>query len=407
MARMISGHFNFSYSMKILPSFFTLDFFLLCLSSFLFFSSFNMIIPELPAYLSSLGGEEYKGLIISLFTLSAGLSRPFSGKLADTIGRKPVMIFGAAVCFIAGLLYPILSFVGGFLFLRFLHGFSTGFTPTGISAYVADIIPFQKRGEALGIQSLFGSLGMAAGPAIGGWLATIWPIEVLFYCSAFTSILSILILVRLKETLEDRETISPNLLKLKKGEIIEWRVILPSVVLLLSVFSFGSVLTIIPDFSSHLGIQNKGLFFAVFTISSLGIRLLAGRNSDRFGRIPILRVASLLLVIAMVSIALSDSKFLFLTSGVLFGSAVGMYSPTVTAWVVDLSLDRFRGRALATMYIALEAGIGIGAIVSGFLFSNKPENFDLVFLTAAGFAFVSFILLLFARKNGKLSLPNY
>lgn len=363
-----------------------------------------MIIPELPAYLSSLGGEDYKGLIISLFTLSAGLSRPFSGKLADTIGRTPVMIFGATVCFIAGLLYPILSFVGGFLFLRFLHGFSTGFTPTGISAYVADIIPFQKRGEALGMQSLFGSLGMAAGPAIGGWVATFWPIEILFYCSAFTSILSILILFRLKETLQDREKISLRLFKLKKEEIIEKRVILPSVVLLLCVFSFGTVLTIIPDFSTHLGIQNKGLFFAIFTISSLGIRLLAGRTSDRFGRIPVLRVASAIMILAMLTIAFAESKNGLLFSGVLFGSAVGMYSPTVTAWVIDLSLDHYRGRALATMYIALEAGIGIGAIVSGYLFANQPENFDLVFLTAAGFAFMAFILLLFSKKNGKLSL---
>jgi MFS family permease len=96
-----------------------------------------MIIPELPAYLTSMGGESYKGWIIALFTLSAGLSRPFSGKLADKIGRIPVMIFGASVCFVVGLSYPLLHFVSGFLFLRFAHGFSAGFTPTGTSAYVA------------------------------------------------------------------------------------------------------------------------------------------------------------------------------------------------------------------------------------------------------------------------------
>jgi MFS family permease len=125
--------------MKILPSFFSLDFFILCFSSFLFFASFNMIIPELPSYLTSIGGGEYKGLIISLFTLTAGLSRPFSGKLADKVGRKPVMIFGAGICILVSLLYPVITSVAGFLFLRFVHGFSTGFTPTGISAYVADI----------------------------------------------------------------------------------------------------------------------------------------------------------------------------------------------------------------------------------------------------------------------------
>ncbi|WP_369750835.1 hypothetical protein [Pontibacter sp. BAB1700] len=39
-----------------------LQFGLLCLSSFLFFASFNMIIPELPNYITQLGGAEYKGL---------------------------------------------------------------------------------------------------------------------------------------------------------------------------------------------------------------------------------------------------------------------------------------------------------------------------------------------------------
>jgi len=51
---------------------YTTTFGVLCLSYALFGGSFNMIIPELPAYLSSLGGEDYKGLIIALFTLTAG-----------------------------------------------------------------------------------------------------------------------------------------------------------------------------------------------------------------------------------------------------------------------------------------------------------------------------------------------
>ena len=387
--------------MRLRPSFFTLDFFLLCLSSFLFFSSFNMIIPELPSYLTSLGGESYKGWIIALFTLSAGLSRPFSGKLADKIGRIPVMIFGAAVCFVVGLSYPLLQFVGGFLFLRFAHGFSAGFTPTGTSAYVADTVPFAQRGEALGIQSLFGSLGMAAGPALGGWIASIWPIEVLFYSAAFTAIFSILILFRLKETLREKEPLRWQLFKLDKNEILEKRVLLPSTILFLSVFSFGVVLTLVPDLSSHLGIQNKGLFFAVFTLSSLGIRLIAGRTSDRIGRVLVMRVASAVMVLAMIAVAFASSKVMLLGAAVLFGAAVGMYSPTTTAWVVDRSLDQFRGRALATMYIFLELGIGLGALVSGWLYGNESANFQIAFLFSAGVASLGLVILLFIKSDGK------
>ena len=390
--------------MRFLPPFFTLDYFLLCLSSFLFFSSFNMIIPELPSYLSSLGGEDYKGLIIALFTLSAGLSRPFSGKLADKIGRIPVMVFGASVCIIASLSYPIVTSVAGFLFLRFMHGFSTGFTPTGTSAYVADIVPFNRRGEAMGIQSLFGSLGMAAGPATGGYIGSIWGIQPLFYTSAFTAILSILILIRLKETVAKPEKFHFRLLKLKRDEVIEKRVLVPSLILFLTVFSFGAVLTIIPDFSEHLGILNKGLFFAVFTLSSLGIRIIAGRASDKYGRIPVMILASLSMGIAMFLIGFAESKMMFLLGGVIFGCSVGMNSPTISAWTIDLSMDKFRGRALATMYIAMESGIGIGALVSGFLFANKSENFPLVFSIAGMFSLTAFTILLFLKNTKKTEL---
>ena len=379
-------------------SFYTLDFHLLCLSYFLFFSSFNMIIPELPGYLSSIGGEDYKGYIIALFTLSAGLSRPFSGKLADKIGRIPVMVTGVVVCVVVSLLYPLMTTVSGFLFLRFLHGFSTGFTPTGSAAYLADIIPFGKRGEAMGIQSLFGSLGMAAGPAIGGYIAAIWGVEPLFYISAAISLFSILILYRLKETLPDKEKLRLNHFKLGRNEILEKRVLAPSLILVFSVFSFGVVLTIIPDYSEYLGIGNKGLFFAVFTVASLAIRVLAGQASDKYGRIPVLKAATLTMIVAMLTVAFAESKGMLLTGGVLYGFSIGMNNPTITAWTIDLSLEKFRGRALATMYIALEAGIGLGALVSGWIFANKVENFPLIFMVCAGTAGIAFVLLWFVPK---------
>ncbi|WP_291782520.1 MFS transporter [Cecembia sp.] len=395
-----------SKNLILLPSFFTWNFFTLCLSSFLFFASFNMIIPELPAYLTSLGGEDYKGLIISLFTLTAGLSRPFSGKLADKVGRVPVMVFGAGICFVVSLLYPVISSVAGFLFLRFVHGFSTGFTPTGVSAYVADIVPFNKRGEAMGLQSLFGSLGMAAGPAFGGYIGKIWGIEPLFYASAFTAILSILVIIRLKETVENGEKLNRKHFRLHRHEIIEKRVLKPSLVLLLTVFSFGTVLTIIPDYSEYLGIENKGLFFAVFTLSSLGIRIIAGRTSDKYGRIPVMKVATLSMALAMLIIAFAQTKAMLLFGGVIFGCSVGMNSPTISAWTIDLSLDAFRGRALATMYIALEAGIGIGALVSGWVFANKVENFPFVFSIGAVTSTLAFFYLFTIPKEQKFLVPE-
>ncbi|MBD1396739.1 MFS transporter [Pontibacter sp. JH31] len=376
-----------------------LQFGLLCLSSFLFFASFNMIIPELPNYITKLGGGEYKGLIISLFTLTAGLSRPFSGQLADKVGRVPVMLVGGAVCIFCGFLYPITGTVAAFLLLRLVHGFSTGFTPTGTAAYVADIIPMERRGEATGLLGLSGSLGMAAGPAMGAAIANSYSLDAMFYASSAAAFLSVAVVARMHETLDNPNRFRMGLLKISRSEIFEPRVLDPSIVMLLTVVSYGVILTIIPDFSEHLGIQNKGLFFTSFTLSSLAIRFLAGRASDKYGRIQVLKVSTFLLVVAMGLIGWSTTATGLLLAAAVFGVAVGMNSPTVFAWTIDLSHPSHRGRAMATMYIALEAGIGIGALASGWLYANDTSMFPVVFWTGGACALLAFLYLIFIVKN--------
>lgn len=376
-----------------------LQFGLLCLSSFLFFASFNMIIPELPNYITQLGGAEYKGLIISLFTLTAGLSRPFSGQLADKVGRIPVMLVGGTVCILCGFLYPITGTVAAFLLLRLVHGFSTGFTPTGTAAYVADIIPMERRGEATGLLGLSGSLGMAAGPAIGAAIANSYTLDAMFYASSAAAFLSVAVVARMHETLDNPNRFRMGLLKISRKEIFEPRVLNPSVVMLLTVVPFGIILTVIPDFSEYLGIQNKGLFFTSFTLSSLAIRFLAGRASDKFGRIRVLKISSALLVVAMGLVGMADSTTSLLVAAAVFGVATGMNSPTVFAWTIDLSHPERRGRAMATMYIALEAGIGIGALASGWLYGNDSAQFPLVFWTGGVCALAAFVYLVLFVKS--------
>jgi MFS family permease len=173
----------------------------------------------------------------------------------------------------------------------------------------------------------------------------------------------------------------------------------PSCVTFLNSFSFGAIITLAPDFSQALNVGNKGLFFTVFTVSSLAIRFLAGKVSDEYGRRPVLRLASLIITAAMLLLAFSTSTVSFLLAGMVFGIGTGMYSPTAQAWTVDLSNSGNRGRALATMYIAMEAGIGLGAYLSASLYNNKNDQFPLAFLSIAAFSSVSFLYLLARQKK--------
>ncbi len=353
-------------------------FWLMCLSSFLFFLSFNLLLPELPQHLADLGGGQYKGFIIALFTLTAAISRPFSGKLSDTVGRIPVMIFGSLVCFVCGFFYPWALTVSGFLLLRLLHGFSTGFKPTATAAFVADIVPAEKRGEAMGLLGVTGSLGMAAGPALGSWVAATFSLNTMFYLSSGAALLSVLVQGTLTETLPpaQRRKFSFSLLKLKLDEILEPRVLSPALVTFLCLFPYGAVLTVIPDQSRLLGLAGptKGLFYICYTLASLAVRLVAGKASDTHGRVPVLRWSASILAVGLAVLVWSPSVPVFLLAAVIFGIGTGLNSPTLYAWTIDLSHPERRGRGVATMYIALEVGIGIGALLAGWIFDNQAAR---------------------------------
>lgn len=385
---------------------YTIEFALLCLSSFFFSASFNMLIPEMPAYLTSLGGAEYKGYIIALFTLSAGLSRPFSGKLTDKIGRVPVMAVGSLVCVVCGLLYPILTSVAGFLWLRLFHGFSTGFKPTATAAYVADIVPANRWGEAMGIHGVFFSTGLAIGPAIGSELTELFSIHAMFYCSSVFALLSIIILMNMKETLQNKESFRFSMMHIKRAEVIELRVLVAAFITFLSYLSYGIVLTVISDWGEHLGVPNKGLFFMVFTVSSLLIRFLSGKMSDKIGRVRIIEASLLILAISQVLIGIAHTPFVLMLGSAVYGFATGMLSPALSAWIIDLSHPKHRGKAVATMYIALEAGIGLGAFLAGSLYVTDVSRIPLIFYTAAITAFIGFIYLLLFYKR-KTSIKMY
>lgn len=369
------------------------QFWLLCASSLLFFASFNMLIPELPFFLTALGGADYKGLIISLFTLTAMISRPFSGKIADKIGRKPVIIAGSLVCFFCSLMYPFLTTVYGFMLLRLIHGFSTGFTPTGQAAYLSDVIPADRRGEAMGLLGTAGTLGMASGPALGGWLASAFNLDAVFYCSSICAILSSLIVLTIKETLKEKHRISWGLLAVSKQDLFEPRVLMPCIVVGLCAYAYGGLFTVMPDFGAYFNIENKGLLFAYFTIASLLIRLFAGKVSDIYGRVLVLKISTAFMALTMLLIALADSKTMLIIGVFLYGLAQGATSPTLLAWATDLSDPVHKGRGVASLYIFMEFGIGMGAFLSAWIYGNESSHFFITFLISSILSLMAFLYL--------------
>jgi predicted MFS family arabinose efflux permease len=293
--------------------------------------------------------------------------------------------------------------VAGFLLLRLVHGFSTGFKPTGQAAYLSDIIPAERRGEAMGLLGTASTIGMAGGPAVGGPISIHFGLDAMFYCSSVCALLSAVILYRIRETVKNKRDFNVRLLKVNRTDLFEPRVLAPCIVMLLLGYSYGSVYTLIPDFGEHVGIKNPGLLFTYMTIAALVVRLLGGRASDNFGRRPVLRVCALMVLLSMFFVAVAETRLHLILAIAFYGLAHGATSPTLLAWATDLSDPNFKGRGVASVYIFMEFGIGFGAFASGLIYANDPSRFTLSFGICSFLAGIGLMYLLLNKANPKIA----
>ncbi|WP_329743459.1 TCR/Tet family MFS transporter [Dyella sp. A6] len=137
--------------------------------------AFGIIIPVLPHLIVDLIGGSIAGAAVwagafgALFMLMQFVCSPIQGALSDRYGRRTVLLissFGLGADFIVMALAPVVwvLFLGRAISGMCAASFSTA------NAYIADIVPSQKRAAAFGTLGAAFGIGFVAGPAIGGFL---------------------------------------------------------------------------------------------------------------------------------------------------------------------------------------------------------------------------------------------
>jgi MFS family permease len=157
-----------------------------------------------------------------------------------------------------------------------------------------------------------------------------------------------------------------------------------------------------PDYSAYLGIANKGYFFGIYVLSTIGIRLVFSSLSDRIGRRETMLIGCSLLVISMTLLGFSDDIWSYSFAATIFGLATGISSPTLFAWTADLSLAHRRGTGSGTLFIALEIGILIGSGLTFLFYNNSIESARTCLFIAAGFGGIAVLALLLQLRKIKL-----
>ncbi|NLR08433.1 MULTISPECIES: multidrug efflux MFS transporter [unclassified Levilactobacillus] len=154
----------------------------LWLGTFIAGMGFSEVMPFLSLYVDDLGtftkGQLtiYSGVTYAVTFLVIALVSPLWGKLADTKGRKIMLLrssFGMAI--VIGLM-GFVSNVWQLIGLRFLQGFFAGYIPNA-TALIAAETPREKSGNALGILTTGYVSGNLIGPVLGGILAQVFSIR--------------------------------------------------------------------------------------------------------------------------------------------------------------------------------------------------------------------------------------
>ncbi|MGF1480308.1 MAG: MFS transporter [Cyanophyceae cyanobacterium] len=367
-----------------------------------FWISMTCLLPTLPAYIADLGGTAQQvGTVMGCFAIGLLLSRTWLGSLADRRSRKLVVLIGAAVVAVAPLGYLFVESIAGLMAVRAFHGISIAAFTTGYSALVVDIAPAKQRGEVIGYMSLVVPIGMAVGPAVGGFLQAGAGYVPLFLVSAGAGCLALILASQIEEASRQMSG-SPAQAGRSFWQLLRSRsLLIPAVVLSLIGLVFGSLVSFFPLYLRATGVElNAGLFYSTAAIASFSVRVFAGRVSDRVGRGGLITASLLCYGVSMLLLRTAQSSVAFIVAAAVEGAGAGLLLPTTIALISDRSTTAERGRVHALCIGGFDVGIAIAGPLLGTL--TIFIGYQGIFLLAAVMAGLALLVFL-TQSNQTLS----
>ncbi|MFB2768763.1 MFS transporter [Pelatocladus sp. BLCC-F211] len=333
----------------------------------LFWSSLASLLPTLPLYLEEIGASKQQiGVLMGSFAIGLLLFRPWLGSLADERGRKIVLLIGMVVVAIAPLGYEITTYIPLLIVLRAFHGISIAAFATAYIALVADLAPASNRGEIIGYMSLVNPVGLAVGPALGGYLQAAAGNTALFLLSAALGGLGVLCIVPIVNPPVDKQR-TKNLDSNFWRMLVSPRVRVPAFVMLMVGLTVGTLHTFAPLYIKSTQVDlNPGLFYTASAISSFSGRVFTGRASDRLGRGLFVTIGLVFYSLSMVLMYLANNTSTFLLAALIEGIGGGTLIPMIATLMADRSLPQERGRIFAICIAGFDFGIAIAGPIVGF-----------------------------------------
>lgn len=228
----------------------------------LFFMSSAALLPTLPNYIITIGGNKSQvGIVMSAFAVGVLLFRPLVGKKIDSVGRKAVLLFGAFIFAIAPIFYIFIHEIVPLIVVRTFHGLGLAAFGTASITLITDAASPQQRGEIISYTGMVNTVAFSAGPILGSLIGDLWGYNMVFIFVGVSSLACLILSLFIKET----KTFGVSTQNTGFVQAIwQRRIVFSFVIILLIAMIHGAVMFYYPIFLKENLHVNIGLFFAVF-----------------------------------------------------------------------------------------------------------------------------------------------
>ena len=352
------------------------------IANFSLFTAFYLLTPLLPLYLHETFGatKDVIGLVLSGYTITALLFRPFSGFFVDSFPRKTVLMvcFTSFAIFFAG--YLAASTLLLFTIVRTLHGGPFGALTVANSTVAIDVLPSSRRNEGIGYYGLSNNLAMAIAPSFAVFIyAETHNFQLLFWLALIVATFGLIIdaTVKLpqKTPVQAKRALSLDRFFLQRGWLLG-----------INMVFFGFCFGVLSNYLAIYGKQVMGITGGTgtwFMLCSVGLilsRLQGGRalrkgllthNAAEGMVISLVGYTLFILMPTLYQLSIVNYQlsiaFGYYGSALLIGLGNGHMWPAFQNMMISMAHHNERGTANSTILISWDVGMGLGILLGGIL----------------------------------------
>jgi MFS family permease len=348
----------------------------LCAAGFLAYCSYAMCrSPLLPLFARELGADaRLIGIIVGASTLTGVVVKLPAGAWSDIVGRRALLVTGAAVFAVMPLTYLAVSGLALLIALRVVHGSATAIFGPVASASVSDVAPAHRRATWLSAYSTVQGAGQALGPVLAGYLIAMRRFDLAFLLAGVIAVSTPIIVWRWPPT--NRRSHSSDRSPARqfsegiKEVVREPRVLAASLAQSAQFLLNGCLNAFLPLYAIEvvgMGAASVGWMFAMQTLTTLATRPVIGMLSDRIGRRSVIVGGLTACSAAVWMISAAESVSFLMAPVFAYAAGVAVTTAATSAYVTDVAPRARYGAAHGVFGTIYDVGDAAGPFVAGLL----------------------------------------